>query len=217
MTNSKYKYNKKVRIRTKSELQIRKNEFLKICNILNNMGINYFLQTGVLLGAIRNKNFIAWDWDVEFSVFPNEMLPKMDALISMIKSSNFKIKKVDNNFSSAKIDFIGVLPGDVTFYTIFVWNHDKAKKIFWRKNYKVPEHFIINMKKIEFLKKKHYAPYPPKSYLKYHYGNWKKPLRTSNKKIYMRREYSGINPINETFNFLLNNIKRFVLKILNFT
>ena len=45
----------KVRDRTPEELSVRKHEFLKICDILDNLNINYFLQTGILLGAIRDK------------------------------------------------------------------------------------------------------------------------------------------------------------------
>ena len=43
----------KVRIRSHDELEIRKYEFLKICEILDNLKIKYFLLGGVLLGAIE--------------------------------------------------------------------------------------------------------------------------------------------------------------------
>ena len=59
----------KTRVRTKAELIARKNNFLKIINILEKKKINFFLQGGVLLGARRDKNFIKWDWDIEISLF----------------------------------------------------------------------------------------------------------------------------------------------------
>ena len=40
--------NTKIRIRTKQELSIRKKEFLRICNILDKVGLTYFLNTGIL-------------------------------------------------------------------------------------------------------------------------------------------------------------------------
>ena len=64
----------KVRIRSKEELEIRKSEFLYLCKILDNLQIKYFLLGGVLLGAIREKQFIAWDWDVEICVNNNEII-----------------------------------------------------------------------------------------------------------------------------------------------
>ena len=48
-----YIFDNKVRVRTKEELQIRKNEFLKICSILDKLKIKYFLQTGILLSNKR--------------------------------------------------------------------------------------------------------------------------------------------------------------------
>ena len=47
----------KVRIRSHNELEVRKYEFLEICEILNKLGVKYFLLGGILLGAIRNKKF----------------------------------------------------------------------------------------------------------------------------------------------------------------
>ena len=128
--------NNKVRVREKYELDVRKIEFLRICDILDTLGITYFLQTGVLLGAIRHNDFIPWDWDVEFSVYPNEMISKMDILISEIESSNFSIIKYDKKLTSVKLDFFGKLPNETTSYTIFGWNHDKKKKYFGVKHIK---------------------------------------------------------------------------------
>ena len=213
MINDFVNLDNKVRIRSKEELEKRKQEFLIICNILDKLGITYFLQTGVLLGAIRHNDFIPWDWDVEFSVYPSEMISKIDALISEIESNNFSIVKCDKNLTSVKLDFVGKLPIETTSYTIFGWNHDVEKKIFWRKTYKVPDHFIINMKKIKFFDRYHYAPFPPEKYLEYHYGDWKKPLQTSNKNIYMRKEYSGNNLLKNIFEKIENITKRFLLNL----
>ena len=63
--------NPKVRVRSSNELEIRKKEFLIICKILDSLKIKYFLHGGILLGAIRDKGFIPWDWDVEIAVFTN--------------------------------------------------------------------------------------------------------------------------------------------------
>ena len=193
----------KVRIRTKEELQIRKYEFLKICEILNKLNINYFLQTGILLGAIRENDFIPWDWDVELSVLSDEVTEKFDLLIEEIKTSGFTIEKYYKELPTLKIDFVGKLPKETTGYTIKGWNHDKIKNIFWRRTYKIPDHFLLNMKKIYFFEKYHFAPHPPEKFLEYLYGNWKKPLKTSNKLVYMRKEFSGINVIK----YFLKNLK----------
>jgi len=204
----------KSRLRSTEELSIRKKEFLKICDILDQLNIKYYLQTGILLGAIRNNDLIPWDWDVEFSVFSIDLKPKLFELQSKLQNSEFNIIKIEKELNSIKIDFYGKLPSYTTSYTIYGWSHDKKKKIFWRKKFKVPEHFILNMKKINFFERSHYAPYPPEKYLEYQYGNWKKPLQTSNKHLYMRKEYSGKNKLYDFLDFFLNYVKKFILKLI---
>lgn len=209
MLKQKNILDEKVRIRTTEELDVRKYEFLKICNLLDKLKIRYFLQGGVLLGAIRHNGFIPWDWDAELSVFSNEVYEKMDLLIKEIKNSGFVIEYFSKELSILKIDFVGDLPRDVTRYTIMGWNHNKKEKIFWRKQYKIPDHFLINMKKIKLFDKYHFAHYPPEKYLEFQYGNWKKPLQTSNKYIYMRKEYSGMNFIIDTFKKIIKKFVKF--------
>ena len=85
----------KVRNRTQEELSIRKYEFLKICDILDKLNINYFLQTGILLGAIRDKDLIKWDWDIEISVFSDEFLNEIDVLAKTLGDEGFKILGVN--------------------------------------------------------------------------------------------------------------------------
>ena len=205
-------FDNKSRLRSAEELSIRKKEFLKICDILDELKIKYYLQTGILLGAIRNNNLIPWDWDVEFSVFSIDLKPKLLELKSKLQNFEFNIIKTEKELNSIKIDFYGKLAPNITSYTINGWSHDKEKKIFWRKKFKVPEYFILNMKKIKFFDRFHYAPYPPEKYLEYQYGNWKKPLQTSNKYLYMTKEFSGKNRLYDFLVFILNSVKKLIIK-----
>ena len=80
----------KIRIRSDYELEIRKKEFLLICNILDKLKINFFLQTGILLGAMRDNDLIKWDWDVEISVFGEEFIKRIDEVAEELKKTNLK-------------------------------------------------------------------------------------------------------------------------------
>jgi len=200
----------KVRVRSEKELKVRKNEFLKICNLLDLLNIDYFINTGILLGAVRHNDFIPWDWDVELSVYSENVINKFDILVKRITESGFKIEKYYKEQSRLKIDFFGKLPSDVNAYTIQGWKHDKKKKIFWRTSFKIPDHFIINAKKIKLFNKYHFAPYPVEDYLEYKYGNWRKPIKTSNKFVYMRKEFSGMNITNHYIKKTGNLIKKFI-------
>ena len=203
----------KVRIRTQEELKIRKHEFLKICEILNNLEIRYFLQGGILLGAIRHNGFIPWDWDVEISVYSDEAIHKMDLLLSEITASGFSIIKHYKELSTLKIDFKGKLANEVTSYTIFGWNHDVHKRVFWRRKLKIPEHYMNDMEIIELFGKHHTVPSPPEEYLVHQYGDWKTPLQTSNKNRYLTKEFSGISILGDFVEKIENRIKRYRKKI----
>ena len=190
----------KVRDRTEDELFTRKNEFLKICDILDNFKISYFLQTGILLGAIRDNDLIKWDWDIEVSVFADEFFPLIDSVAIDLEKNGFKIQKKNKKKNDSKIDFIGEYPKDVTGYTIFSWNYSNIKDLYWRRELSVPSKFLNNLSSIKFLGRHFKCPNNPEEYLEFAYGNWKIPLRTSNKELYM------------TGNFK-NKIKYHVLKL----
>ncbi len=51
--------------RNKKQLSERNQTLQKIKKVLDNLKITFFLEGVVLLGAVRNKNFIKWDHDVE--------------------------------------------------------------------------------------------------------------------------------------------------------
>ena len=149
----------KVRDRTPEELLVKKNEFLKICDILDQLNIEYFLQTGILLGAIREQNFVKWDWGVDISVFSEEFVDKIGFLEEKLTEAGFKILSVNKK-------------------------KDDLNDVYWRTDYSVPSKFLDNFSKVELFGRKFNCPNPPEDYLTFAYGNWKKPLRSSDKNLY---------------------------------
>ena len=195
----------KIRDRSLEEINMRKNEFLKICNVLDSLKIFYFLQTGVLLGAVREKNFIRWDWDVEISVFSSDLFPKIEQVIKKLESDLFQITKVVKKKEDCKIDFIGAYPKEVTNYTIFSWNFSKSKNIYWRRDRTVPSEFLNDFSKIQFFGREFNCPKNPEKYLTFAYGDWKTPLRTSDKELYMTKDFRNSNKV-----FMLNLRQNFL-------
>lgn len=198
----------KVRDRTSDELLARKDEFITICNILDKLKINYFLQTGVLLGVVRENDFIKWDWGVDISVFTNEFINQINQVTLELKKANFEIIYTLNEKEDLKIYFIGKYPKHVTGYTIFSWNYSKKKDVYWRRNYSVPSKFLKSFSSITFLGKKFNCPKNPEEYLEYAYGDWKKPKRTSNKDLYNSSEYYKNKKVS-----ILKKLKNFIKKI----
>ena len=181
--------NNKVRLRTYNELRTREIEFLKICEILDKIKIKHFLKNGTLLGAVREKNFIKWDWDVEISVFTKDVLPKIDLVVSSLKKNNFKILNVVNSKNDAKISFYGAYPKNVTGYCIWSWNYSKHRDVYWRRELSVPSKFLKKFSKIKFLGRYFNCPNNPKEYLSWVYCNWQIPLKSSNKDLYLTNNF----------------------------
>lgn len=213
MIKKKKIYSNQIRNRSKKELLTRKYEFLKICKILDKLKINYFLQTGILLGAIRDKDLIPWDWDIEISVFSDEFDKYIDIVADEIVKNDFKIIKIIKKKKELKIDFIGKYPRNVTGYTIFAWNYSKIRDCYWRKNFIVSSKFLNKFSQLNFFGRRFNCPHNPKEYLTYAYGNWRKPLRTLNKEVYFTKNFLDKKRL--IFNDLKKKIKKFLYELIN--
>ena len=196
----------KVRDRTSDELLVRKKEFLEICDILDESKINFFLHTGILLGAVRDNDFIKWDWDIEISVFSEEFFSKIDLVVDKLKKNNFKIKQINKKKDDSKIDFIGEYPENVTGYTIWSWNYSKIRNVYWRREFSIPAKFLNSFSKIEFLGRQFNCPTNTEEYLEFAYGNWRVPLRSSDKDQYNSKKYKSKSK------FIILSIKQKLLK-----
>ena len=68
------------------------------------MKVSFFLEGGVLLGAIRDNNFIKWDWDVEIALFSEDFNNKFRDILEKLKSEGFEILNYNNSFHHLKIN-----------------------------------------------------------------------------------------------------------------
>ena len=200
----------KTRIRKKKELLLRKKIFFEITKILDQKKIFYFLQGGVLLGARREKNFIKWDWDVEISVFSKDLIKNFDLLSNELKKKNFKIINSNNTFFRPKISFIKNNQHSTNF-AIIGWMHSSLRRAYTRKRLSIPFKFMKKMGRIKFFHKTFYCPSPVDKYLEYQYGDWKKPIRSSNKSLYLSKKFYG-NRVN--FFDLINTFISSIIKLI---
>mgnify|MGYP006168211357 CR=1 FL=1 len=67
-------FDPKIRLRSDSELKIQNEGLVIIKNLLDNIKITSFLSSGTLLGAVREQDFIRWDWDVQMYLLMEEFL-----------------------------------------------------------------------------------------------------------------------------------------------
>lgn len=179
----------KLRLRTINELEDRKKGFFEIINILKSKNIFFFLQGGVLLGAVRNSDFIKWDWDVEISLFSDEFFEKRDLIKNALLENGFKIFKENYERERIKIDVYKYQDYATTGYTLFGWTFNKEKNKILRGEINIPSMFIDNMEKITFFDEEFYCPGPVNDYLTYQYGNWRKEIKSDIKSEYLSNKF----------------------------
>ncbi|WP_415316474.1 LicD family protein, partial [Clostridium perfringens] len=81
------------------EVQLVLLEILKdIDKICREHEIEYFLDAGTLLGAIRHKGFIPWDDDIDIIMMRNDYIKFLDL-------SKFLLKKYDVSTNDIKEDY----------------------------------------------------------------------------------------------------------------
>ncbi|MDB9746737.1 LicD family protein [Candidatus Pelagibacter sp.] len=203
----------KIRIRSKYELEIRKKEFLESCKILEKLKINYFLVSGILLGAVRDKKLISWDWDIELSLFSDVLEKKLSIIENELIKKKFTIIKINRKKNQLKIDYFGKLDQTVTCYSIESWSYSKKRKVFWRNSYQIPEKFLKKFSKVKLFGKYFNCPKNPEKFLEFLYGDWKKPLRTFNKNEYISKGF--INRKRLYLDKTIMIIKKIAYKIIN--
>jgi hypothetical protein len=73
----------KIRIRSDDELKMQNVGLKELSQILNSRKVKHFITGGTLLGAIREKNFIKWDWDVEITILTDQIFNIKDDLSNL--------------------------------------------------------------------------------------------------------------------------------------
>ena len=188
-----------MKIYTENELVLRNKGLQEIKIIFESMKLPFFLIDGVLLGAVREKNFIKWDWDVELAVFSEIAITYINDIITLSKSAGFNVDLVDDSIQNLKINLLKY----ATKYTII--GLYKKRKYRLRKAYKYPANYFQKPTYINFLGKDYLAPSPVNDFLSFMYGpDWMIPKMSSIKEEYLSKEVFNKKPLIER---IINKIK----------
>ena len=197
-----------MRIYTDEELVLRNKGLQEIKGIFAIIKLPFFLVDGVLLGAVREKNFIKWDWDVELVVFSEIAIEFADNIIHYSKSSGFNAEYVDDSFKNFKINLHKY---DTKYSIVGLY---KKRKYRLRNAFKYPAKYFDKPISIKFLGEDYLAPNPIDDFLVFLYGeNWRTPKMSSIKKEYLSRDVFNNNRFNiiermlEKISSLINNKK----------
>ncbi|MCX6785941.1 MAG: hypothetical protein NTZ18_03775 [Candidatus Komeilibacteria bacterium] len=169
--------------------QIAKKNLLDFKNILDRLGIVFWLDGGTLLGAYRDHNFCANDEDdVDLCCWDNWMV-LADELIARAAEKGFEVKRrweleIAFKRDGYKIDlFFNKKNGKEAYTYLYrpgTFNIDKFVVI--------PAHFYEELELIEFHGALFNRPRNIEEYLTLKYGDWRTPVN--------RRDYSCYNAEN---------------------
>lgn len=140
----------------------------------------WFITGGALLGARREGDFIQWDWDVEVSVLTEEILNKRVSFIADLSRKGFDIRAFDESPSKFKI----VCYRDESKFEILGRVLCQRGKYRCRPNLKVPAHFFNESQLVSLRGERFPAPSPVDDFLTAVYGDWRNPVRSSDKARY---------------------------------
>tara|TARA_B100000315_G_scaffold233356_1_gene246416 strand:+ start:1511 stop:2134 length:624 start_codon:yes stop_codon:yes gene_type:complete len=162
------------------ELEFRNKGLQEIKSVLNEINIECILIFGILLGAVRDKNYIKWDWDVELAVFPEEIYPKFDQLEVLVKDKGFEMEKVRIESKYFKTN---LKKYDNKYTLLGLHKNGDMRSSKWNQ---VPSKYFDQLGEIEFLGEIYKTPSNVHGYLAFTYGeNWRTPKITYNKKEYL--------------------------------
>jgi hypothetical protein len=152
-------------------------------------GIDYSLDFGTLLGAIRERDFIEWDDDIDLCVFDHDV-PKIMAALPRLNNINYRART-----RSWDLDIQGCTLGKVRTVKI----HNRELLFFkgrvhtdlyikyrlddgwnWQshgKRCRAPHHFHVSYETIDFLGRSVRVPADTEAYLAHSFGpDWRTPV-----------------------------------------
>lgn len=185
----------KVRLRTEAELIAQNNGLIILKKNLDSIGVINYLSSGTLLGAIRDNDFIPWDWDVQMYLITENAYPLRYRIIKLLEDSGFMIHKFNDSEDSLKWDIRreGAIFELTAWYLQGKWRYRKKKSM------RVPSYLFEGEYNINFKGLNYRTLNPPEEYLEFCYGDWKTPIRTSDKEVYSNskhlRKYTFINKL----------------------
>ena len=160
-------------LRSDEELELRARGLVEIRDILNGLGIPYCLSGGALLGAIRDGDFIRWDWDVEIDTRTECVHPKREALISELESARFQIIKHD----SSKMNFKVKAAKYGSRYEIL--GYYRMGRMRYRRMSRYPDSLLDGASEVPLRGERYSTFQVPERYLEWMYGEWKTPVRSA--------------------------------------
>lgn len=175
---------------------VRMKDLKDVLSVFKQYGVRAFVSYGVVLGAVRDKDFIKWDDDIDISIVDPIDYKTRKAIGWKLFDLGFTPQGISFNvfgrLEPSEIgyngdDKSGIIVCERGFkFSIFFFEevdcplHGKemvcTPKLSSVKLLCSPAKFYEKGEQLKLLGEKFLVPSPLKEYLEYTYGNWKKPV-----------------------------------------
>jgi len=143
-----------------------------IKDILDSKNLNFWLAFGTLLGAIRNKDFISYDDDIDFFMYEEEVLSEYEFLKKEFISAGFIFRNWQKSIGT-KINLYRYKQLCTIDGLALDTNYNEYRVT---KRWKFPRQYFENYDTVEFKGMRFRVPSPSEDFLSFLYKDWKKPI-----------------------------------------
>jgi len=173
----------RARIFTEEEREQKNIYLAQIRDALNKQGIWWQLVLGAALGAVREGDFIVYDYDVDIAVKAEEARPVKKQIVKSLMKLGFEVKVVQAEATGE--DTLIHFEQEPLFGHILLYYESKNKGLRQQKPVKevfktawLPEMFFTPPGRAYIRGQEYPVPAQPIKYLEWQYRDWKTPTNT---------------------------------------